>query len=424
MPTTDIISSVRASTDAKTCSADVTSDMASAGILASSSALARSASVAILVPGLLRDWNPALAVQTVTTANLKPESQRSLGAYFHQSVPGASAADVLAMSDMAAKEAATQAAELARSMSLKVNTISTKDMPQELINDKVFQALTQAAQAAASQAQRDISLRAALPAALSVSPTESPGGLSNGDFKKFAETLRHSMVSAPLAYGSDHTLAGTPPKNMTTESRPPFSKAFVFYFSQYYKGKFVDRMGNKLAKPTLSRTIGNTDIAGAVEVMWELILDYKFSTPIWKDANSHYYPGNSSDAPTALDAGLVTAITMLDPKDSEHCGITPLKAEAIEYLANTASDSASSLGGLVGGSFGGLHFGLGVMGKVSIGDNQTLQTLVKTSLARTASRAAEEASYRALYWIRYPYDPKSTVADIVQQFLDEKTASK
>jgi hypothetical protein len=156
--------------------------------------------------------------------------------------------------------------------------------------------------------------------------------------------------------------------------------------------------------------------------MWELIYDYAFRTPVWTSTDNKYYPGGSSTAPTVVASKLITPIALLSDGDAHQCGITKLKAEAIQYLSNAASDKASSLGGLVGGSFGGLHFGLGVLGKISVGDNQTLQALVKASLGEAAERATEEASYRVLYWI--PYNNETLLADLVQQYLDNKSKTK
>jgi hypothetical protein len=94
-----------------------------------------------------------------------------------------------------------------------------------------------------------------------------------------------------------------------------------------------------------------------------------------------------------------------------------LKAQAIAYLANTGATRTSTLGGLVTGSFGGLGVSLGVFGKISIGDNQTLQTIVKTALSHAAARAAEQASYLALSQIGY--NSGATLADLISYYLDQ-----
>jgi hypothetical protein len=383
--------------------------------------------VALLVAAVLRAQQTPTAEGQGNRLNAITTSAVANGVFQH--APGRPDLDILAEASDATSSAVVQATALARSLSLQSardnQTALEPDLPT-LKSNKVFQALVQAATASAARAQTDIAPQSSLTAAQFVPAGNDtslavPGALTPSDFKTFALLLRDALASKPLAMGGDNL--ATPAPNASKPTVPiKFKDAFVAYFSAYYKGDYVDHLGVKLAKPALSRTINNTEISGAVQVLWELVLDYKLRTPVWKDSKNLYYPGGRSDEPTIAAAGLVTPLSMLDETDSEHCGITPLKADAIEYLSNLASDKSSSLGGLVGGSFGGLHFGFGVLGKVSIGDNQTLQALVKMALAKAGERAAEEASYRALYWIGYKSG--STLADLVQQYLDGKSPTQ
>jgi hypothetical protein len=283
----------------------------------------------------------------------------------------------------------------------------------------VFNALVDGLRQTVVRAQADIARPANLPDSIgSVGTVTAPTSvnLTDEDFKTFAKTMRNLLVSPTLAVGA---LQSGSPVSTAAKSGDSvtFKSAFVSYFSAYYKGSFVDRFGTKLAKPGISRTISDAEIASAIKVMWELVFDYTLHTPVWKSGTT-YYPGATTEVPTAVAAKLIVAQDLLADADSKHCGITALKAEAIEYLSNAAADRAAALGGLVGGSFGGFHFGFGVMGKLSIGDNQMLQAVVKMSLSETAGRAAEEASYRALYWI--PYNGETLISDLVQQYLDGK----
>lgn len=323
--------------------------------------------------------------------------------------------------------AQAEAAHLAASMSVPAANQRLKDadgdIPENLRNDPVFLALKHAVTNAAQVAQTDAAAHAGLTGASFASPTPAspPPSLSESNFKSFALIVRTALSAEPLAFGGSPSKpangAGQPtPQNM------PFKNAFVEYYSRYYHGTYVDRFGNTLDKPAISRTINNTEIAGAVQVMFELLYDYGVRTPVWQDAAKNYYPGGKATKPTVVDVGLVTPSSMLDEKDALKCGITPLKAQAIEYLATKAGEKSSALGGLVGGSFGGLHFGFGVLGKVSIGDNQTLSAVVSTALSKTGERAAEELSWRSLYWIGY--SPGSTLADLVQQYLTSNEAKK
>jgi hypothetical protein len=68
----------------------------------------------------------------------------------------------------------------------------------------------------------------------------------------------------------------------------------------------------------------------------------------------------------------------------------------IKDLADAAGDRAAALGGLVAETPGGIEIGLGVLGKVSIGDNKTLSMIAKTAAARIATRATFAAGYWSL----------------------------
>lgn len=214
--------------------------------------------------------------------------------------------------------------------------------------------------------------------------------------------MSHGMVARDLVYD---------------EAKAVLAQSFVTYFSAYYEGKFVDRFGSTLPKPVLSQTVASTEIAGTTAVLFELILDSALHTPVWKDKDGNYYPGKKKVVPTAVTAGLAQIQPLIPDTNTHRCGITALKAQAIQYLAQTAGSRASMLGGMVGSSFGGISIGLGVLGKLSIGDNQTLQVLVKTALTKTFERAGEEAAFRILYWM--PYDGNS-LGRLIQKYLDSR----
>jgi hypothetical protein len=236
--------------------------------------------------------------------------------------------------------------------------------------------------------------------------THPAGSLSESDFRSFAKVIQEEVFSTPFAYASG------------LDTGNDFKKYFTDYFSVYFSGKFVDRFGVTLPKPVLSRNIGDTEISGTVTVFVELLLDYWLHTPVWKDSAGTLYPGQfgSDGPPTAVKEGL--APELLLQTESKKCGITALKAKAVQYVASTAGTKASSIGGLVGGSFGGLHFGFGILGKVSVGDNKTLSTLVKSVLGKAFERVGEETSYRILYWIRY--DETDDLTKLLQKYLDAK----
>jgi hypothetical protein len=241
--------------------------------------------------------------------------------------------------------------------------------------------------------------------------TIAPGSLSENDFRSFSKAIQEELLSPPFAY------AGA---SSADHGGDDFKKYFTAYFSAYFSGKFVDRFGQSLPKPVLSRNIGDTEISGTATVFVELLLDYWLRTPVWKDSAGKFYPGQfgSDGPPTAVTEGLAVQLPLVT--DSKQCGIDALKAKAVQYIANTAGTKASSIGGLIGGSFGGLHFGFGILGKFSVGDNQTLNALVKSLLGKGFERAGEETSYRTLYWIRYD---GNDLTELLQKYLDRKNSA-
>lgn len=301
----------------------------------------------------------------------------------------------------------------------------TTTLPSKLANDKVVIELLKSVKSAVNRSQKSTVQRIGLESADHPSlltrgydAVDGDGKLDELDFNTFGSNVRQTLFSSPMAYGASSGSA--PPAGDSV-----FYNAFVGYFSAYYKGDYVERFGTKLPKPIIARTIGNTEIAGAVTVFVDLLLDYVLQTPVWQDnaGDGSYYPGAiKKDAPpTAVVEQLALVLPLLKDSQSDECGITKLKAEAIQYLASAASSQASAMGGLVGGSFGGLNFGLGVLGKFSIGDNQTLGVLVKTSLGQAFERGGEEASYRVLYWMKYVQGDK--LWKIIQYYLDHQGQS-
>ena len=326
-------------------------------------------------------------------------------------------------------EVAATAQEVeARSSQLRGN------LPDSLKNDVVIRELLKASAVASYRGNVQAARMLRINAKDLGQEPPLPENLNEWDFRRFAENMRSTMLSAPLTLNNVSTMN-------SLQAQPDFYKAVILYFNSYYKGEYMDRFGNQVAKPKLSQNISDDEIAGAVTVFADLLVDYTLRTPVWQDQNCaksdiqkdnkngpvcktntdylHYYPGNFSTRPTVLDAppddpaaappspspirpGLVSAATvLLTPDESLQCGITPLKAEAIQYLSSLSANQAGLVAGSVGGSFGGLHFGFGILGKWSIGDNKTLQTIVDTALSRVFERSAEEVSYRVLNNIGY-----------------------
>jgi hypothetical protein len=86
-------------------------------------------------------------------------------------------------------------------------------------------------------------------------------------------------------------------------------------------------------------------------------------------------------------------------------GITPAKIKVIRFIQGIAGDGAQGLSGLIMRTFGGVHIGLsaglGLLGKVSVGDNNTLANLLEASVGTIATRSTEVFTSSVLYDVTY-----------------------
>ena len=193
-------------------------------------------------------------------------------------------------------------------------------------------------------------------------------------------------------------------QSKSAPARAALDKTLVAYLTAYYEtGKFTDRLSIVSPKPNISTTIPDSEIAAAETVLLEFVADTIDPTPVMGDSpaasissTTRFYPGDSTYEPTAYATGLAKYVQIPNPTTDDEiknaCGITTKNAWVLKDLANGAGDQAAAVGGLIANTPGGLSIGLGVLGKISIGDNQTLSTLVKTAASRLATRAAHPAS--------------------------------
>jgi hypothetical protein len=248
----------------------------------------------------------------------------------------------------------------------------------------------------------------------SIRKNSPPMKLTHGEMKDFSKKLFD--LSLKVSSASLTGLPGNPPtadarQSQNAPARPPLDKTLVAYLTAYYKGKFTDRLGVASSKPTLSTTIPDSEIASAETVLLEFMMDAIDPTPVMGDDpassisnTTHFFPGNSTDEPTAYATGLAKYVQIPNPTsatDPTACGITTKNAWVLKDLANGAGDQAATVGGLVANTPGGLSIGLGIIGKISVGDNQTLSTLVKTAASRLATRAALASSYWTLRNVKF-----------------------
>jgi hypothetical protein len=219
--------------------------------------------------------------------------------------------------------------------------------------------------------------------------------LTNGQTDEADQVYLASVSKPPPLAASDivqfgRTLAETVMRNTggnpdtTNEDAQQFWSNVKAYYTAYYQGNFVNYFAQPVSKPTVQLTISDTEITAAAGVFLELLFDQLLSPTVWTDGSKNYYPGAGSKAPTYLGVFKQTAAKLTTPDGA--CGMTEAKVNTITYLANTFSTAASGELSVGVKSFGGIEVGLGIFGKLSIGDNSTLTALLQAVASEAVKR--------------------------------------
>ena len=178
------------------------------------------------------------------------------------------------------------------------------------------------------------------------------------------------------------------------------------YYKTYFDGNFYTYFGDKLSKPTVSLTISDTDIVHSAIVFLELILDEISGDPIllWQGPDGKIYPGGTQNRPSLVSIRNITTIPSI-PSGPYGCGMNVHKANAVRYLANTFSKAAATESSLTIKSVGSIEIGLGIVGKVNIGDNSTLTLLIQGIVSEIVSRLTVILAVPVLEAIDYEQQP-------------------
>ena len=255
-------------------------------------------------------------------------------------------------------------------------------------------------------------------------PVEPPKlKLSSKDFREFGLAVLRSNLSL---YQSAPAVEGTRLTHLSAfvnHQEVTFEGILFTYMVAYYQGKFVDRSGGTLSKPTLGFTISNETITGALTVGMEAIVDYsayknqKVKWPIvWEvkkeegKADKRVYQTADNKKPTFVDV-LHTAQGKAEGDEIDpvafvaepmvpngEVGITKKKLEQIALFSGAAGDAGGAASDLITRSFGGGMGGPFVLfGKISIGDNDTLAKVVQTTVDTFVKRSTEARVSTLLY---------------------------
>jgi hypothetical protein len=328
---------------------------------------------------------------------------------FHYGLPNAATNSYISVSN-------TPSGPLFEAYSNTIQKVVSAKMPPGLKQHKVTKAFTAFLTSASGEAQLDAqiadgtlkSMKKIAEERQSIQKHRGPDKLTHGEMKNFADKLFDLQLKpgAAALTNSSANLSGLSAKEVEfLRTHPPSDRMFVAYFEAYYKGNFTDRMSTRLAKPEISTTVPDSEIVAAETVLLEFLFDLIDPTPVMGDAapgsvvnGTTFYPGASSNQPTAFSPANYVQIP---PGSPTACGITTQNVWVLRDLANAAADHAAAVGGLIANTPGGISLGLGMLGKISIGDNQTLSVMVKTAASRVALRATLLSSYWTLRHVRF-----------------------
>jgi len=172
------------------------------------------------------------------------------------------------------------------------------------------------------------------------------------DIGSFAQAMHQRALPTATPPATATPAAATTAPSQTDLDKLLFDRILIQYVAAYVEGSYVDRFGNKLAAPTFSRTVGDTEIAGVLSVVLDAVGDYLLRTPIWVDQTPNptkYYPAAFAQGgtPTTAQAGAVT---------TPHAGATVAAKTAAKPATGTkaAATSTTTKGkGTAGGTTGG-----------------------------------------------------------------------
>jgi len=284
--------------------------------------------------------------------------------------------------------AAAGAAAIVQAAAVPVRAANTLSaLPYKLQNDVVVQAVLSQAQNVTLKASMAAAPQSATAAAAILPATPTPvAPLTQSDFYKFANLVAEYVLRQP---------------NAQSGVADAFAQAISPYYQAYFAGKFYTYFGTSFAQPTVSMTVSDNEITQAAMVFVEFLFDQALKSQVWSSTVTDqtgkktitYYPAGTSNEPTVatLNPQVLVSIPTADK-----CTMTVTKAKLINYVAQQFATAASADSALTIKSVGGLEIGLGILGKLSIGDNSTLSSLVKNVASEVVLRLTAQLAYTVL----------------------------
>ena len=238
----------------------------------------------------------------------------------------------------------------------------------------------------------------------------SESRISLGDFKDFIEALNATVLQPYRESGMSAT---------RVNGNPTYQWLLQKYFGAYFTGKFIDRTGAITTKAKLSNTITDADITGVEHVFLESVWDWiiiasDLKAPILYSVSGTtktFLIANPSNVPTLVTAleslNLALPISrIVEQVSTTDQGLSNVKLCLIKSASGAAGSAAEGPSGIVVRALGGANLGwstgVGLLGKLSIGDNNLLTQMVDTWTESTGQRSTELFASEILYGVPLP----------------------
>ena len=226
----------------------------------------------------------------------------------------------------------------------------------------------------------------------SVEITETMMGITQSEFENFLKEFNSHVLNVGNMSGPSKDAFVT-----LGAQEPRLMRLYRFYLITYSHGKYIDRRGTKYEAPDISDGLSNKVLTTTLAIFLDAIADWKFTEPVLTDADGKkYYPSGKTDAPTVLSAdkaGLIVVKTAKIVEDTMQCGLTEKEAQALSVLGALAEKKSALASGVAAEAISGWDISFVVGGRFAVGDNKTLEELIKTFFAISARRASEHTAY-------------------------------
>lgn len=224
-----------------------------------------------------------------------------------------------------------------------------------------------------------------------ITKSSAKSSLTSSDFKRLEEELQ-----AGLNFNNQDVFSST------TESAIAQAPLFKEYFKAFLNDGYVTRKGDKLKQLELSMTYGSERFGAATRIFAEALADSMSPAPVLtrgSGSSALYLPGENKNKPTSVAVGRVEAIALTN--DPKHCGITELEYKVMRTISAAASEQSARAASLIIEQFGGLELSYFVGGKLSLGDTETLPTVVRAFVGTVVEAAQYAAMYEFFYNLSY-----------------------